>query len=347
MYANQSRFLFYFSDDNGSTLEAYSFSEIAENPEISSVEEQSEFDVILFNLKKHFIRNKLTYQCLESTAKLLNSMPGTTVRLPTTKYLLLKNMMSSNPFKHQYYIYCKNCKKYLKCSPDESTWMCACGEELKLCAKHYYVYIKLEEQLKNILEKQWDKIIAYNNVIQSDESENIRDYYSGTVIRNLWQKNELFLMINSDGISIKKSGYDSVWPIQIICNFLPLDIRYLNENILCVAFFCQKFKPEMLEFFEPFALEIEKLQCDGFVFKKQVFRTAITCAVFDLPAKASFQHLVQFNGYYACGYCFNEGELINKCVRYTWRDEYVIRTNESIVLAMDNICETMWNSKMG
>lgn len=299
---------------------------------------ENEYNAALEKLKRHFIRHKLTYDCLEATAELMNSMPGANIQLPTSQYLLLKAFMLTNPFRHQYYIHCDCCKKYVMCSPGESSWGCRCGRILKLRDKNYFVYINLEEQLKNILEKHWDTILAYNNVIESDGSENTTDYYSG--IRELMQKNVLSLMINTDGISLKKSGFDSVWPIQLICNFLPPKIRYLNENILCVAFYCQKHKPDMLEFFEPFAVEIDELQSIGFVFRENVFRTTITSAIFDLPAKSSFQQLIQFNGYSACGYCFHKGELTGKGVRYTWQNECSSkRTNESFILAMENVSQ--------
>lgn len=177
-------------------------------------------------------------------------------------------------------------------------------------------------------------------MIQSDSYENMKDAYSGTLIKTSVknENNELSLMMNTDGICLKKSGSNSVWPLQIICNFLPPRIRYLNENIICTSFYCKDHKPEMLTFLEPFANELERLQSDGFVFKGQVFRAAVTCAVLDLPAKASFQQVNQHNGYFACGYCLNEGEYIEGCVRYTWSDEgNDMRTNKSFLIAMDNI----------
>lgn len=145
-------------------------------------------------------------------------------------------------------------------------------------------------------------------------------------------------MVNTDGVSLKKSSNKSVWPLQIICNFLPPRIRYLNANIISVAFCYSNQKPDMLKFFEPLATEIENLQTNGFVFKQQVFRAAITHAVLDLPAKASFQQTMQYNGYFNCGYCLHRGESTEGGVRYTMCDENVdLRRHEDFVVAIEKI----------
>lgn len=210
----------------------------------------------------HFMKHKLTFDCLEDTAKLMNSMPGTTVKIPETKYTLLKAFNLFNTFKHQYHIYCKNCKhhaKYLPNDNNQSTWACVkCDAELKLAHKTYFVYINLQEQLQLILSRHWEKIEAYNAVIQEDDCENIRDTYSGTLISTSLKKKvtQLSLMINTDGLCTKKSSNSSVWPLQIICNFLPPRIRYLKENILCVAFYSDIHKPDMPTFLSLFLLRL-------------------------------------------------------------------------------------------
>lgn len=108
---------------------------------------------------------------MEDTAKLMNSMPGATVKIPTTKYLLLRDFMASSPLTYRHYIYCKMCKQYIMCLPDDSSTTCKCGAKLKTSAGNYFVYIYLERQLVQILETHWDKIVAYNNNIQSDGSD--------------------------------------------------------------------------------------------------------------------------------------------------------------------------------
>lgn len=334
-------------------MESSTVSENAEEAKCSQWgddEKNSDYNLALEKLKRHLITNKITYRCLEDTAKLINSVPGATVRLPTTKYSLLRAFMASSSLTHINYIYCNKCKKYVKCSPDESISICECSTKLKKTAKNYFVYIHLETQLKRILDQHWGKIVSYNNKIQSDKCENIQDTYSTTYIRKELQRksNILSLMVNSDGVNIRSSGGKSIWPIQIICNFLPPQIRYQNQNILCVAFYYQDVKPDMLKYCEPFAEEVDHLQTHGFVFRDEVFRIAITCVVLDLPTRASFQQITQYNGYFACPYCLHEGEYTTKGVRYTYHDEPDnIRLNEQILQIMRDISEEKLKLKDG
>lgn len=76
------------------------------------------------------------------------------------------------------------------------------------------------------------------------------------------------------------------------------------------------------------------------MYEKQLFRVTISCAVLDLPAKASFQQLNQFNGYFACGYCLQEGEhFTKKGVKYPWRDDRIDARTHDIFL---DVIEKIW-----
>lgn len=193
----------------------------------------------------------------------------------------------------------------------------ACNEcvannaELKISETNYFVYINLKEQLKQTLLNHWDEIQAYNSVMNNDDCQEITHTYSGTLIQENLQKNNriLSLMINTDGVSLKKSNKKSVWLIQIICNFLPPQLRYLKENLITVAFSYLDEKPsDMRSLFKPLANEMEDLELNGFVFRNEVFRTAVTSAILDLPAKASFQQTMQYNGFFGCGFCLHPGK---------------------------------------
>lgn len=77
-----------------------------ENSEIHVYENSREIMIRkLFNL---FIRHKLTLTALEDTAKLINSMPGATFNLPTTKYLLIKEMLNQSHLKVSQHFLCND-----------------------------------------------------------------------------------------------------------------------------------------------------------------------------------------------------------------------------------------------
>lgn len=310
----------------------------------SSLAEKNDFDIALERLLRHFIKYNLTYECLENTAKIMNGMPGATVRLPTSKRVLIKAFLSMSSFNKQYHIHCDRCKIYIKCLPDEfDNWECEnCSSKLKIGETNYFVYIKLEEQLKEMLNRYWDTIPSYNNMVTNVNHRNITDVHTGAVVKGVLRckNNMLSIMINSDGLSLKKSGSNSVWPIQIICNFLPQELRYRMENIITVAFYYNQPKPDMLKFFTPFCEEIEALETKGFVFRNEVFRPAITHAVFDLPAKAAFQQTMQYNGYFECGYCMHRGENFEGVIRYPTTEQTICyRENKTFISVMRKILQ--------
>lgn len=70
----------------------------------------------------------------------------------------------------------------------------------------------------------------------------------------------LSLMVNTDGVSYEKSNSKSVWPLQLICNFLPPQIRFNLRNIILSAIYYGDKKPNLLQFFEPLGEEIQNLQ---------------------------------------------------------------------------------------
>lgn len=297
------------------------------------------------NLIAHFIKHKLTFECLESTVELMNGMPGATVKLPASKYKLLKYFKSRSSLIHRYHIFCEPCKIFSECLPENvKKWTCSqCAVKLSTRETNYFVYIQLEGQIKQILLKHWDKIQHYNTDIINDDCQNIKDRYSGSLIREKLQKNTniLSLMINTDGISLKKSNKKSAWPVQIICNFLPPQLRYRKENIITVAFSYNDEKPDMIKLFEPFADEIENLETHGFIFEHQIFRVAVTSALLDLPAKAAFQQTMQYNGYFGCGFCLHKGENLSGRVKYpTSAENVAIREHSNFVDVMKKIYES-------
>lgn len=156
--------------------------------------EETDFEVALKKLLAHFITHKLTFECLENTAKIMNEMPGATLKLPTTKFTLMKAFNSLCSCDHRFYIHCETCKIYTKCFPgDYDSWACEkCKKNLKLSEINYIVYIMLEQQLKKILEKHWDQFIAYNDVIVNDESPNIEDTYSGAFVEAALKKTVIY-----------------------------------------------------------------------------------------------------------------------------------------------------------
>lgn len=299
----------------------------------------SDLESAMQNLLKYFVKHKLSFSCLEDTAKLMNSMPGARVQLPVTKYVLLREFMWS--FDLQYNIYCERCNVYTTCIDRKSQWICVnCSNPLKIRETNHFVYIPVLNQIKQMLHRHWREVRDFKSVIGcGGNQQNMHDVYSGELLRKIMSLNNnvLSLTISTDGVSLRKSNTASFWPLQIVCNFLPPNLRYRKENIIVAAFFYGS-KPDMCNLFEPFVKEMAKLETEGFLMNDEFFQPIVTHATFDLPAKAAFQKIRQYNGYYACGYCLHPGEATSDGIRYTYMtEESELRTHTNMLSTLNNV----------
>lgn len=280
------------------------------------------------NLFKLFIRHKWTITSLVETASLINSIPGTS--LPTTKYLLIKDLLNISSKKVYKYYEC--CKIYHKCELSERKRPNCSECNTKVKKDAFFVYINLEEQIYEIINKYFDEIIQYNEDVK--KKVNITDIYNANYLKNLLQDqpNIWALQLNTDGVAIIKSSSSSMWPILLTCNFLPPQLRFKDENIIVAALFFSKRKPDFTEFFRPLAEEFTNLSSNGIFVKERIFKIFITNASLDLPAKSSVSQLKQFNSRSACNFCLDSGESTLKGIRYTNTNKtQILRTHHSMI----------------
>lgn len=150
------------------------------------------------------------------------------------------------------------------------------------------------------------------------------------------------LALNFDGASRYKSNNLSIWPIQLIQNFLPPSIRYHRKNIIIAGLYYGKHKPDCLEYFLPLINELKRfadhnirMRVNGIDIR---VLPVITHCVVDLPAKAHLQQTTQYNGRNGCTYCEHPGTQVKgdkKGIRYTVRipaDD--LRTQDKTFVAM-------------
>lgn len=339
------RFILYYSVDISYGSISFSSTGSTEENDLATVdnteEKASDYNVAIRKLMQYFVKHRSSFSCLEDTAKLMNSMPGARVQLPVTKYKLLREFMLLNSFNIQYYISCDRCNIYTKCIEEKEFRCSKCAAVLKLREMNYFVYIPVVYQLKYMLQRFWSVIADFKAAIQEKSNQQtISDVYDGEILKKIvsTRKNALSLMISTDGVSLKKSNPASFWPIQVLCNFLPPNLRYCKENIIVAAFFYADSKPDMCDFFVPFVEEMSKLEEEGFIMNDEHFQPIVTHAVFDLPAKAAFSKIKQYNGYYSCLYCFHPGEKTEVGVRYTYTTEnHGLRTHESMLATLNDV----------
>ncbi len=69
----------------------------------------------------------------------------------------------------------------------------------------------------------------------------LRDVYDGNIYQNLLKSSigndiksgEAFtFLLNTDGISLSQKSKSTIWPVILVINELPIEIRFCIENIL-------------------------------------------------------------------------------------------------------------------
>lgn len=301
---------------------------------------------------RFYLRNNLTFPCLEETAKLINCMPGNVFKVPDTKYKIMKKFCA-NKIPMHFHIYCTNCKKYIKGKETHTAICSSCEASVSISENQYFISINSSLQLRKILEANWNRITKYHEKI-INAYENVCDINNGNIVRNLVQINphnlKLSLLVNTDGVQVSKSGKQSLWPIQLICNFLPPEIRFDRKNIIVAALYLGAQKPNMLAFFQPLCEEFQQINDKGIEVKigDESFKlnVHVTHCSADLPAQSTAQGIKLYCGHSACSSCLHYDvptpNISNSrsYVRYTWAgvlDEP--RTHAKTLLEMEKIAD--------
>lgn len=187
------------------------------------------------NILRHSLHFKQSYNGIEGVAKLVNSTPGATVQVPTTKYKIKKAIP---PLVETYFcIQCASCKDYTM--SQSTTVEChSCSRIVKTANSKYFTYLPIKPQLMNTLNKHLDDIISYDQNFHNFDGT-IRDVQDGIHFRKVREKYPdaiiLSLSINTDGARVYNTTNKSLWPLQMYQNFLRPHKRYVPENIIVAA----------------------------------------------------------------------------------------------------------------
>ncbi|KAG4074692.1 hypothetical protein HA402_008790 [Bradysia odoriphaga] len=265
----------------------------------------------------------MSLQCLVDWVKLLNTLLEDCQKLPSGKEQLLELFRESSELPDIFFfVKCNKCQKRTKIQSDQKHGLMCCGEELKTTETNFFVIMPIESQIAQSVKENWDKI---NNLDTSGNNlDSYGDVHDGDILRNVLNDykesdiNILSLCINVDGANKFKSNSFSVWPIQLMQNFLPPHLRFLPENMILSGLYYHKSKDDnqfsFHEYMRPLIDELETLSRDLITICMEgddfYFKPVITHCAVDLPAKSKIQETKQFGGYNACTYCEIPGERV-------------------------------------
>ncbi|XP_067214367.1 uncharacterized protein [Linepithema humile] len=276
-----------------------------------------------------------------------------------SKYMISKRLDPPEEL-NQYVFYCTECnsvlgKFYRKDLLSRSYRHCnGCQQKYKIStnSSKYFVSTDIKFQLQTVLRNSNVCKLLLRNIknieskLTNKNLNTIVDVYDGEIYKTLYnskRKNTILLTFNFnvDGAPISKSSKSSMWPIQLIINELPKNIRF--RYILLAGICITKSEPNsqfMNLYMNVFIEQIRDLMKNGIVIslengKKCNFILQPLCSSVDSVARPIIQNRFQFNGYFGCSWCYHYGEYVNGAMRYPFMDDDPpLRDHESYIKDM-------------
>lgn len=172
------------------------------------------------------------------------------------------------------------------------------------------------------------------------KNNNYSDIYDGSVYKQLFEnqgilssRNNLSFMWYADGVQVFRSSKFSIWNFVLVILELPLVERYKPENILTAGLWFGDHKPNPNVFLRPIKNSLRQLFKGHEIFVKdlnesKIVRGLIISGTCDLPAKAVFLNMNQYNGGFGCQVCKQDGITINKTRIYEYQRKIKLRTDK-------------------
>lgn len=275
-------------------------------------------DDIVYLVLSFAIRHGLSKAGIDDMLDLLRA--ARTKDIPSSKYMLLKDILDDIAEANDLHVFCGRCLAYIGLNDVP----CAeCGDATpkakRLKEGNFFMYIPLQRQIKELLESGF---IEANLVPPRADDGIIRDAVDGTVSRDVKglrsplgttaviDMSHLSLTWNIDGVPIHQSSKKSMHPILATINELRPDVR--GQEVLMCGLWFGKGSPPWATYSVPFLKELADLSVTGIKWKRdnQDMTTLVSghSIVCDAVARCSVQGVQQFNGAYGCGWCLQPTE---------------------------------------
>ncbi|CAF1433030.1 unnamed protein product [Rotaria sordida] len=152
--------------------------------------------------------------------------------------------------------------------------------------------------------------------------------------------NKITLIVHSDGAPIVRSSKKSIWPCFASITEIPPPMREFQSNIIILALWLSKKKPDVNIFLEETVNDLSMLIHNGtsIFIRDEEYKIQLGTQFFvsDLPAKALFCCTTYFNGYSACTFCRSRGiwyPEYNKVLYPYKNNDLTARTHDSYLKA--------------
>lgn len=266
-------------------------------------------DEAVLSFLQLYVKHKLTKNALKGILKTVCDVLPVPNNMPTTIFKLFKYVTDLAPpctVIKQYY--CKSCQI---CYDDETVQKC---RTYLLSDENIGVFYELDvvNQIKYMFEhRNLYRIVQQHKPRDSgvitditDGSEYLRVNYSEVHKRGSY---DLTLILNTDGLSLKKSSTGNCWPLMFTIAEIPKNLR--NNFVIIIGMWYDNRKPLMNSFLQPFCKKFKTCFDKGINWIHPINKTqhnskvVVPLIVADAPARAQIQNILNFNGRYGCNLC--------------------------------------------
>ena len=216
-----------------------------------------------------------------------------------------------------YHYYCHRCLGAVDNPAEENCPNEFCQTPFQK-AQNYFLEIPVINQLQNLFSQD-----GFFETLQERFGRNVpvdtyEDIYDGKLYRSYLENNgplnypeNISFTFNTDGASVFKSSNFSIWPIYLVINELPYNLRMKKENMILAALWFGNQKPLMATFLRPFLDSMKALSIGIKCFApgrgEFVCKAFVMCGTADLPARSLLCNSNQYNGAYSCWKCLQKG----------------------------------------
>ena len=176
---------------------------------------------------------------------------------------------------------------------------------------------------------------------KEENMDAIKDIYNGKEYKKMSQpngflaqsKNNFSFSMNVDGMKVSNSSNASAWPILLTINELPPHAR--KKHMLLGGIWVENFHPYLNMFLMPTISKLRSLYKTGIWWKpdgnNEITNRFVTliCPV-DSVARVSLLNVTQFNGEFACTFCYSKGEVNASTRTYPIENNAPSRTDNEI-----------------
>ena len=217
------------------------------------------------------MKHSFTWVALLDILQIFNNIYNKKI-LPETKYMLRKFLRVSTD-SINYHMMCCQCNRYLgKQSNLKTKTRCRCGFQVNTSSVgSYFVELDIKYQLGRLFTNEnIAESLSYRFNRQKINEDGLEDIYDGKVYKAYYAQNDNLLknkynfsyILNTDGYQASDCSKISIWPMYIMLNELPPNLR--RENMILDGLWVSKMKPDMNVYMQPFVNQANDLSSNGF-----------------------------------------------------------------------------------